>query len=571
SLGNESGGGGNHEALYHWLKRNDPSRPVQYEGGGADTTATDIICPMYARVERDQPIPAVPKWGIKKWISLPGEQRPLILCEYAHAMGNSLGNFADYWQAFREYPRLQGGFIWDWADQAIRKTFADGSVGWAYGGDFGDKPNDRQFCMNGLVFPDRTPHPSLVEAKHAQQYFQFTLLSTSPLRVRIISEYLFRPTDNEVLRWQVQAAGEPLYHGDLTLALPPEGSDEITLLDSLILPEGARAVWLTLEVTQPQATAWSEAEHRVAWQQFPLPAPLALPAPTVSAGAPDLIVSDEVWQIRAGSQCWTIDRRTGLLSRWSVGGQEQLLTPLRDQFIRAPLDNDIGVSEVERIDPNAWVERWKSAGLYDLEAHCVQCDAQRLANETLVDCRWHYLRGEEVVIVSRWRMHFTADGTLRLAVDGERAETLPPLPRVGLHFQVADQQAPVSWLGLGPHENYPDRRSSACFARWEQPLAAMTTPYIFPTENGLRCDTQALDWGRWHISGHFHFSVQPWSTRQLMETDHWHKMQAEDGVWITLDGLHMGVGGDDSWTPSVLPQWLLSQTRWQYEVSLRCF
>ncbi|HBZ2705934.1 TPA: DUF4981 domain-containing protein, partial [Klebsiella pneumoniae] len=539
--------------------------------GGADTTATDIICPMYARVERDQPIPAVPKWGIKKWISLPGEQRPLILCEYAHAMGNSLGNFADYWQAFREYPRLQGGFIWDWADQAIRKTFADGSVGWAYGGDFGDKPNDRQFCMNGLVFPDRTPHPSLVEAKHAQQYFQFTLLSTSPLRVRIISEYLFRPTDNEVLRWQVQAAGEPLYHGDLTLALPPEGSDEITLLDSLILPEGARAVWLTLEVTQPQATAWSEAEHRVAWQQFPLPAPLALPAPTVSAGAPDLIVSDEVWQIRAGSQCWTIDRRTGLLSRWSVGGQEQLLTPLRDQFIRAPLDNDIGVSEVERIDPNAWVERWKSAGLYDLEAHCVQCDAQRLANETLVDCRWHYLRGEEVVIVSRWRMHFTADGTLRLAVDGERAETLPPLPRVGLHFQVADQQAPVSWLGLGPHENYPDRRSSACFARWEQPLAAMTTPYIFPTENGLRCDTQALDWGRWHISGHFHFSVQPWSTRQLMETDHWHKMQAEDGVWITLDGLHMGVGGDDSWTPSVLPQWLLSQTRWQYEVSLRCF
>ncbi len=152
------------------------------------------------------------------------------------------------------------------------------------------------------------------------------------------------------------------------------------------------------------------------------------------------------------------------------------MTPLRDQFIRAPLDNDIGVSEVERIDPNAWVERWKSAGLYDLEAHCVQCDAQRLANETLVDCRWHYLRGEEVVIVSHWRMHFTADGTLRLAVDGERAETLPPLPRVGLHFQVADQQAPVSWLGLGPHENYPDRRSSACFARWEQPLAAMTTP-----------------------------------------------------------------------------------------------
>ncbi len=107
---------------------------------------------------------------------------------------------------------------------------------------------------------------------------------------------------------------------------------------------------------------------------------------------------------------------------------------------------------------------------------------------------------------------------------------------------VADQQAPVSWLGLGPHENYPDRRSSACFARWEQPLAAMTTPTSSRRKTACAVIPEALDWGRWHISGHFHFSVQPWSTRQLMETDHWHKMQAEDGVWITLDGLHMGVG-----------------------------
>jgi beta-galactosidase len=283
SLGNESGGGGNHEAMYHWLKRNDPSRPVQYEGGGADSTTTDIICPMYARVERDQLIPTVPKWGIKKWISLPGEQRPLILCEYAHAMGNSLGNFADYWQAFRDYPRLQGGFIWDWADQAISKTFDDGSVGWAYGGDFGDTPNDRQFCMNGLVFPDRRPHPSLIEAKHAQQYFQFTLLAQSPLRIGVSSEYLFRATDNEALRWQVQAAGETFAEGQVKLELSPEGQSELTLCDALALPVGAEAVWLTLEVVQPQATAWSDAGHRVAWQQFPLAAPLALRRPSPSA------------------------------------------------------------------------------------------------------------------------------------------------------------------------------------------------------------------------------------------------------------------------------------------------
>ncbi|MDZ7320129.1 beta-galactosidase [Kosakonia sacchari] len=568
SLGNESGGGGNHEAMYHWLKRNDPSRPVQYEGGGANSTTTDILCPMYARVDSDLPIPAVPKWSIKKWISMPAEQRPLILCEYAHAMGNSLGNFADYWQAFRDYPRLQGGFIWDWADQAITKTFDDGSTGWAYGGDFGDKPNDRQFCMNGLVFPDRRPHPSLIEAKHAQQFFQFALLSQNPLRVSITSEYLFRTTDNEELHWQVQSAGETIARGNVKLVIAPEGQCELTLSEALTLPAGAEEVWLLLEVSQPQATAWSDAGHRVAWQQFALAAPLVLRTHLLAGNAPELVHSDSAWTIRHGVQQWVIDRQSGLLTHWQVDGTEQLLTPLRDQFVRAPLDNDIGVSEVERIDPDAWVERWKSAGLYTLTPRCVQCDALRLNHEVVIDSRWHYLSGDDVVIVSHWRMTFNAEGKLHLAVDGERAQTLPPLPRVGLHFQVRDQNKPVSWLGFGPHENYPDRRTSACFSRWELPLDEMTTPYIFPTENGLRCDSKALDWGRWHAAGNFHFSVQPYSTAQLMETDHWHWMQPENGVWITLDGLHMGVGGDDSWTPSVLQQWLLLETQWQYQLTL---
>ncbi|WP_437889855.1 beta-galactosidase [Phytobacter sp. V91] len=568
SLGNESGGGGNHEAMYHWLKRNDPSRPVQYEGGGANSTTTDIVCPMYARVDSDLPVPAVPKWGIKKWISMPGEQRPLILSEYAHAMGNSLGNFADYWQAFRDYPRLQGGFIWDWADQAISKTFDDGSVGWAYGGDFGDKPNDRQFCMNGLVFPDRRSHPSLIEAKHAQQYFQFALLAQNPLRIRISSEYLFRATDNETLHWQIQAAGETVADGNVKLEIAPEGYCELTLCEDLRLPAGASKVWLTLEVIQPQATAWSDACHRVAWQQFPLDTPLVLPVATPAGEAPVLNSSELEWTVISGRQQWIIERQSGLLTHWQVDGVEQLLTPLRDQFVRAPLDNDIGVSEVERIDPNAWVERWKSAGLYNLIARCVECEARSLAHEVVIDSRWHYLRGDDVVIVSHWRMTFDGQGKLHLAIEGERAGTLPPLARTGLNFQIHDQNQPVSWLGFGPHENYPDRRTSACFSRWERPLSEMTTPYIFPTENGLRCDTLALDWGRWHVTGDFHFSVQPYSTRQLMETDHWHRMQPENGVWITLDARHMGIGGDDSWTPSVLPRWLLLDTQWQYQLRI---
>ncbi len=254
SLGNESGHGVNHDALYRWLKSDDPSRPVQYEGGGADTAATDIICPMYARVDQDQPFPAVPKWSIKKWLSLPGEQRPLILCEYAHAMGNSLGGFAKYWQAFRQYPRLQGGFVWDWVDQSLIKYDDEGNPWSAYGGDFGDTPNDRQFCMDGLVFADRTPHPSLFEAKHAQQFFQFTLLPGAQRQIEVTSEYLFRHSDNEILHWTLALDGNPVATGEVTLDIAPQGRQRITLPD-IAQPDAAGQLWLTVRVEQPQATA----------------------------------------------------------------------------------------------------------------------------------------------------------------------------------------------------------------------------------------------------------------------------------------------------------------------------
>ncbi len=167
SLGNESGYGSAHDAMYQWTKAADPSRPVQYEGGGSDTAATDIICPMYARTEDDLSHSDLDcmRWSLRSWLDKKDENRPIILCEYSHAMGNSLGNFSDYWQAFRQFPRLQGGFIWDWVDQGIDRYTDQGQHYWAYGGDFGDAINDRQFCINGLNFPDLSGHPSLMEAK----------------------------------------------------------------------------------------------------------------------------------------------------------------------------------------------------------------------------------------------------------------------------------------------------------------------------------------------------------------------------------------------------------------------
>lgn len=566
SLGNESGHGSSHDALYRWVKSADPTRPVQYEGGGAQSAATDIICPMYARVDQDQPFEAVPKWSIKKWLSLPGETRPLILCEYAHAMGNSLGGFARYWQAFREYPRLQGGFVWDWVDQSLTRHDADGNPWQAYGGDFGDMPNDRQFCMNGLVFADRTPHPALYEAQRAQQFFQFELLSSAPLRLSIRSEYLFRNSDNEQLRWRIEHQGLTIAGGETVLQLAAQGQQIITLGD---YPEMSGELWLQVEVIQPLATAWSEAGLCVAWDQWQLPSALILPENQPADSPVTQDHNHNLLAVSHGRQRWHFCRQSGDLLQWFDNDEAQLLSPLRDLFVRAPLDNDIGISEADRIDPHAWVERWKAAGYYQLTCQLLQFSSEALRGGVEIETLQAWQSGGITRFLSRKR--FLIDGQGRLQIDAEVTQPAgqPEPARIGLRCQLSEVPSAVSWLGLGPEENYPDRQLAARFSRWTRPLAALHTPYVFPVENGLRCGTHELEAAGWRITGDFHFSLSRYSMEQLHATSHRHLLQPEAGCWLSLDGFHMGVGGDDSWSPSVSPEFLLSAARYRYSVTLQ--
>jgi beta-galactosidase len=568
SLGNESGHGANHDALYRWLKTTDPTRPVQYEGGGANTAATDIVCPMYARVDQDQPFPAVPKWSLKKWIGLPNETRPLILCEYAHAMGNSFGGFAKYWQAFREFPRLQGGFVWDWVDQALCKTDAEGNTFWAYGGDFGDTPNDRQFCMNGLVFPDRTPHPALFEAKRAQQFFQFRLHSVSPLSVEVRSEYLFRRSDNERLHWWLERDGETIAEGECILTLAPQGTQLLELTKDA-LPEGAGELWLNVEVWQNDATAWSEANHLCAWDQWPLPTPLVIRALPVAGVAPQLAENAETFTVTHGNQRWQFNRESGNLSQWWRDEKPALLSPVVDNFTRAPLDNDIGVSEATRIDPNVWVERWKAAGMYAMNARLLRCEAKERGDEVVIVTRHIWEHETKALFISDKRWRIDGHGELHAEIDITVAADIPEPARIGLSCQLAETATHASWLGLGPHENYPDRKLSARHGRWALPLNELHTPYIFPTENGLRCDTRELRYADNCWQGEFHFGLSRYSQQQLQETSHQHLLREEPGCWLNLDAFHMGVGGDDSWSPSVSPEFLLPSRRLRYAFSWR--
>lgn len=566
SLGNESGYGAAHDAMYAWIKRNDSQRPVQYEGGGSDTPATDIVCPMYARSDIDDPCwwREAPKWSLLNWVAREQEQRPIILCEYAHAMGNSLGNFADYWDAFRAHERLQGGFIWDWVDQGLNQKTDDGRPYWAYGGDFGDQINDRQFCINGLVFPDRTAHPSLLEAKRVQQPLQFTLLSAAPLCVTVSSEWLFRNTDNEELHWQISSAKGTLVSGSTTLNVAPRSHTELALTSAGDTPEEfTERAWLDVWVRVARATEWCEAGHELARAQF------VLCDPELKADAPpgesiSINTTADGWEIHNGASRWLLSNTSGRVTRWEKHGHEQLHSPLEDHFVRAALDNDIAASEANRPNPRAWLVRWTNAGLYELEHRCDQVHQQ---GDTIISEHSYWGHGERL-LTTRWHHHFLPGGQLQVEIDVHIEESTPPLPRIGATLRLQEPPAQVIWEGRGPHENYPDRLTSADHGVWQASVAELHTDYIFPSDNGLRCDVRSLTLGEAHITGAFHFSVSAYGQQQLHQATHTHELRAEDHLYIYLDGYHMGIGGDDSWSASVKPQYLLTEKHYHWGLQL---
>lgn len=576
SLGNESGLGANHHAACQWVKQTDPSRPVQYEGGGADSAATDIICPMYARVNTDMPLPeSVPKWAIQKWIGLPGENRPLILCEYAHAMGNSLGSFDEYWRAFRQYPRLQGGFIWDWVDQGLTHTSPDGHRYWAYGGDFGDQPNDRQFCINGLVFPDRSVHPTLHEAKRAQQFLHTTLVSTEPLTIAVRSEYLFRHTDNEQLNWAIREDGHLIGQGQMPLSVAPRSQAQYTIDTALPDARPGCDYHLDIWITQPEATPWSEPGHESARQQLTLPVSSQLAdSITTTSPAPAYRETDAAIIVEHHSGQWQFDRTSGQLLDWQHRGQPLLLAAPHDCFWRAPLDNDIGISEADRVDPNAWAARWAAAGLDRLTTTSTLLAVTPQADRIELCVAHQHQADGETRLRSHWRYGCYQDGSLTLEINVEAPPGLPPLARVGLEWSLAQVPDTFNWWGRGPHENYPDRKLAADLGRYSLPLSAAHTPYIFPSDNGLRCDTRSLQLGTLSVQGDFHFNLSRYSQAALAAARHQHELVEDEGLYLHIDAEHMGVGGDDSWSPSVHPRYQLTQHRqtkrqYRYNITLK--
>jgi beta-galactosidase len=513
SLGNESGVSPAHLAGAAWLRSFDPTRPVHYEGGisedelGARARGEDPdLCAILAtrRPESDVVAPMYPPVeAIVAWARSVGD-RPLVMCEYCHAMGNSCGGLDEYWEAIRAHRALQGGFIWDWADQALVQQLPDGSVRLAYGGDFGDDPNDGAFCMNGLVSAERVPHPSAIELSAVLQPVQISIAASGgTLQIELRNEYECLDLGHLQARFAVLHDGDETASGVIDLPpIAPQSSARLDMPPLRIRDELVSRVDLDLSLHLRQATEWAPKGHQVAFQQ--------------------LTIEDRGEDIPPPT--WASARTAPL------GVAQASFARLQPQLAlwRAPIDN-------ERFGPRHGA-RWEEIGLRS--AH------------------------EMVPLTTE----LEDDGTgLRVTHSVVVPEAFGEVARVGVRLLLGRGIDSVEWLGLGPHECYSDRRTSGHFGRYRTAVEKWAVPYVHPQSSGNRmgvrwaaflgvqgevrylfdqlalCGTEAAGRSTTARAG-LELTVSRHTDEEVADASHLEELARSQDCYLWIDARHRGVG-----------------------------
>jgi beta-galactosidase len=487
SLGNESGYGPVHDAMAAWVRHYDPTRLVHYEGphrydlGPHGRIATDIVAPMYPSFER------IEAWAIRQ-AEQPDDDRPLILCEYSHAMGNSNGSLADHDALFRAHHGLQGGFIWEWIDHGLRVgTDFDGRPVWAYGGHFGDQPNDGAFVADGLVWPDRSPHPGLTEAAHVWRPVRVSLSDSGELL--ITNDRDFSSLEDLQCTYEVLVNGNSVELGSVDVPDVAPGSTLAIALPGSHLSVGPHDEGhVTVRWSTRHATRWCPQNHVVAWDQVALPISVATSGQSRSAQTGAVIpasielkvVNDRV--IASGPSSSFEHAIDGTVERIVVGSDVLLSSPPEVRIWRARIDND-GVPEGQLGLPGIG-RVWDAWGLRVCAVKTTS-DVSRIGGILQINRTLQYFPpgGSGAYIEIEERRSVAHDGVARYAYRATVPESLADIPRLGTVFHLADLEQ-LEWFGLGPLETYADRRSAATVARWRSTVSDQYVPYIHPQDHG---------------------------------------------------------------------------------------
>ncbi|CAL9290413.1 glycoside hydrolase family 2 TIM barrel-domain containing protein [Streptomyces sp. SudanB52_2052] len=529
SLGNEAGTGRGLTAMAEWIHERDPERLVHYEGDW-NCRDTDVYSRMYAFHDEVEKIGQRLDGGTHKRREL-----PFIQCEYGHAMGNGPGGLADYQELFEKYERLQGGFIWEWIDHGVKHP----ELGYAYGGDFGEELHDGNFVCDGLVFPDRTPSPGLIEYKKVIEPVHIEGDGANGT-VHVTNKQDFADLSALAFEWSCQVDGETVESGSLAVpALAPGESAEVKLPEPPADGRGGERQW-TVRALLADDTSWAPKGHVVAWGQF---AAGARPLPSFPATDRPVREAD---RITLGPAAF--DARTGALL--SIGGVPVGATPRLDVW-RAPTDNDEGA---EWQTDTRYGTLWRTLGLHRMRHRLVSVEA---GDDALTVRTRVAPAAREVGLdtVYRW----TSDGErLRLSVSvTPQGDWTVPLPRLGVRFGLPEADA-VEWFGGGPGEAYPDTRAASMVGRWRSTVDALQTPYLRPQENGARADVRWVELGGLRIEGdpEFWFTARRWTTEQLDAARHRTDLAPGDMVWVNLDHGQHGIGSQ-SCGPGPLPRYFL--------------
>ncbi|MBP6506854.1 MAG: DUF4981 domain-containing protein [Opitutaceae bacterium] len=580
SLGNESGYGPHHDAMAGWIRHRDPSRVIHYEGAiswnwQTGIPATDIIAPMYSEISK------LIAWAKDR--KAPDQRRPLILCEYSHAMGNSNGSLADYFDAFDRYPGLQGGFIWEWVDHGIRQHDATGRPYWAYGGDFGDVPSDKNFVCDGLVWPDRTPHPGLFEYKHLAQPVQVEVVDARRGKFRVQNRRWFTSLEDLRGTWELLVNGAVAAQGKLPAltACPRDAQQVMIPYPALKVPVGAE-VHVTFRFYTKRAKSWAEAGHELAWNQQEVPASAFTRAATPRAtprkrAGVELTATANGWQVRVEGLEFFVNRERGLIENLSRGGQVLVQSGPQLAVWRAATDNDgLKLFDVVNWGGARFLTDVLKAGYDRMELAGTKSSVKRTAAGVRIQIRQRWLcPGAKRFITHAHDYLVKRDGALQVTNRFDVDRRLPELPRLGVSLVLPPALEQLEWFGNGPLESYADRKRGSLVAQYRSTVTEQYVPYVLPQEHGNKTDVRwlALHDGAGHglrfsaQGGLMNASASHFTAADLFAAKHTIDLTPRPEVHVHLDYGQRGLG-TASCGPDTLPQYRIQPGRYNLNFSV---
>lgn len=538
SMGNEAGDGTNFKKLYKWISEKDQTRPVVYEPASRENHS-DMMFPMYKNIDY-----------IEEYAQS-NPSKPLILCEYAHAMGNSVGNLKDYWDVIDKYESLQGGFIWDFVDQTILKENENGEEFWAYGGDFNDVfyDNDSNFCANGLVAADRSHNPHLAEVKKVYQPVGFEEVDLPNGKIKIVNKYDFTSLDNLDFSYSIRGNGKMEISGSLgKLDLKPGESRVLTFNLFSIIPKPGVEYFLLVEAKLKSATKLNSKGALIAWGQFRFPITrLSLPVDSDQFFNTSLEVEQNEIFIKGDEFHLSFNLDNGFLNKYNYRNIDILSKELTPFFWRAPTDNDLGNDMPERC------AIWKNA---HNELLMQSIDTSSIGNIKNIKVNYFHELSNCRLQLS-YNIYGNGMVKLKQTLYPSGSE-LPELPRFGMKTTIPSSFNSLEWFGRGPHESYWDRKSSARIDRFKGKVWDQTFKYVRPQETGNKTDVRwmAMHNGNVGIMAKgipfFDGSVHHYNYANLnhVKESQLHgaiDIKKENQIDWLIDFKQMGVGGDNSW------------------------